>query len=66
MGDNKYHSQVVLTYKDDSQFVGEFKDGEPWQGIDTDYDDDGNIIEIAFYSDGEIADSESDLVVSDD
>jgi len=65
VGDNKYHGQGVLTYKDGSQFVGEFKDGEPWQGIDTDYDDDGNAFGTTFYAEGEIVDSESDLVVSD-
>ena len=30
-------------YRDGTQFVGEFMEGEPWTGVKTDYDKEGNV-----------------------
>ena len=44
----------TVTYVDGSQFVGTFQDGLPWNGVDTLYDEDGNLIEKATFVDGEL------------
>ena len=37
----KYHGQGTLTFRDGDKYVGEWKNGEKWNG--TQYDKDGNI-----------------------
>jgi len=46
--DGKEHGQGTLTYADGETYVGEFKDGEPWEG--TEYDPDGYVTGV--YSEG--------------
>jgi len=40
--DGKPNGQGILTFPDGEKYVGEWKDGEQWNG--TEYDKDGNII----------------------
>ena len=40
--DGKYHGHGSYTWSDGKKYLGEWKDGKPWNG--TGYDNDGNII----------------------
>ena len=44
----KWHGQGTYTFPDGSKFVGEWKDGNSWNG--NEYDEEGNV--TATFSDG--------------
>ena len=55
-------------FEDGTQFVGEFMDEEPWTGVKTDYDKEGNVTKIIIYSKGQIdstIDGDTDKVLRD-
>ena len=48
-----------MTHDDGTQLIGEFKEGEPWSGINTVYDSKGNVLSAPTYVRGYV-------VVADD